>query len=190
MTAHRDVWMSAADYLAFERTSPTKHEYLAGIIHAMAGASIAHNIITGNLFASLHSQLRQRPCTVFPSDMRLALPAQQGYVYPDIMVVCGEVTSSDSGQDTISNPTLLIEVLSPSTEQHDRRKKAPYYRMIPSLQEYLFVAQDEPYLEHFVRHSEHQWLFAEITGIPGQVTLASIDVTLVMEEIYAKSPPP
>jgi Uma2 family endonuclease len=189
MTAHPDVRMTVADYLAFERTSPTKHEYLAGIIHAMAGASVAHHIITGNLFASLHSQLRQRPCTVFPSDMRLALPAQQGYVYPDMMVVCGEITANDPGLDMISNPILLIEVLSSSTEQYDRRKKAPYYRMIPSLQEYLFVAQDEPYLEHFVRHSEHQWLFTEVIGVPGQVTLASIDVTLVMEEIYAKLPP-
>lgn len=186
MTAQPTSMMTVEAYLAFERASTTKHEYLDGAIHAMSGASVAHNIITGNIFASLHLQMQQCPCTVFPSDMRLGLLAQRTYVYPDVMVVCGELEYADTQQDTLLNPIVIIEVLSPSTENYDRRKKSHYYRMIPSLQEYLLVAQDEPYLEHFVRHSEHQWLFTERTQDTTLIRFSAIDCVLRIEEVYAK----
>jgi Uma2 family endonuclease len=178
--------MTVEEYLAFERASPTKHEYMAGTIRAMSGASVAHNIITVNIVATLHPQLRQRPCTVFPSDMRLGLVEKHMYVYPDVMVVCGELAFADNTRDTLVNLAVIIEVLSPSTEAYDRSKKAQYYRTIPSLQEYVLVGQDEPLIEHFVRYSAYQWLFSEIKDVKGQVRLVSIDCSLDLAEVYAK----
>ncbi len=188
MTVPTYTKMSVAEYLSFERSSETKHEYIAGHILAMSGASAAHNVITVNTLAVIHSQVSQRGCTVFPSDMRLGIVQQNIYVYPDITVVCGDVEFSDTEQDTLLNPTIIIEVLSPSTENYDRGKKSHYYRAIPTLQEYLLIAQDEPYIEHFVRYSAHQWLFSEVTAAQESIHLASIDCTLQLKDIYNKIP--
>jgi Uma2 family endonuclease len=188
MTAQTNKRMTVAEYLAFERSSETRHEYIAGDILAMSGASAAHNVITANTIARLHGQLLQRNCTVFPSDMRLGLTQQNIYVYPDVTVVCGDIEFGDAEQDTILNPRVIIEVLSPSTENYDRGKKSQYYRAIPSLQEFLLIAQDEQYIEHFVRYSEHQWLFSEITEEQALVYLASIDCTLHLKDVYNKVP--
>jgi len=189
MTAQPNQLMTVTAYLAFEQSNDRKHEYVNGEVLAMAGASAAHNIITGNLLASLHAQVRRRNCTVFPSDMRLGILQQDVYVYPDIMVVCGDILFSDTEQDTLTNPTIIIEVLSPSTETYDRGKKSQYYRTIPSLQEYLLVAQDAQHIEHFVRYSAHQWLFSEVTKERGSVHIASIDCALLLEDVYDKVPP-
>jgi Uma2 family endonuclease len=186
MTAQSNQKMSVEAYLAFERNSETKHEYIAGDILAMSGASVAHNIITGNTLATLHAQVLQRNCTIFPSDMRLGLVRQNIYVYPDVTVVCGDIEFGDTEQDTVINPTVIIEVLSPSTENYDRGKKSQYYRTISSLQEYLLVAQDAHYIEHFVRYSEHQWLLSEMNQEQATVYLASIDCTLQLKDIYNK----
>jgi Uma2 family endonuclease len=186
MTAQPKQFMTTEQYLIFERQSETKHEYLSGEILAMAGASAAHNIITGNILASLHNQLRQQNCTIFPSDMRLRLFQQNAYVYPDIMVICGSIEFDDAEQDTVLNPILIVEVLSPSTEQYDRGKKSQYYRMIPSLQEYLLIAQDELYIEHFIRYSEHQWLFSEATQDRRMLQLSSINCSLIIDDVYNK----
>jgi len=189
MTAQPNQLMTVSAYLAFERSSDLKHEYLNGEVLAMAGASAAHNIITANLLASLHTQVRRRNCTVFPSDMRLGILQQGIYVYPDIMVVCGELVFGDTEQDTLTSPAIIIEVLSSSTETYDRGKKSQHYRTIPSLQEYLLVAQDAQHIEHFVRYSAHQWLFSEVTKERGKLQIASIDCTLQLEDVYDKVPP-
>jgi Uma2 family endonuclease len=186
MTAQTHVQMTVAEYLAFERAHEQKHEYIDGYVRAMSGASVAHNIIVSNTLARLHNHVLERDCTVFPSDMRLGLVEQKSYVYPDIMVVCGELQFADAEQDTLVNPIIIIEVLSPSTEQYDRGKKSQYYRTIPSLQEYLLIAQDEPYVEHFVRYAEHQWLLTEITAGQGSVHLVTINYTLQLEDIYKR----
>lgn len=186
MTAPASLSMTVDEYLAFERNHEGKHEYIAGHVYAMSGASAAHNIITANTLAGLHTHVRQRNCTVFPSDMRLGIPNQKLYVYPDIMVVCGDVQFGDHEQDTLLNPVIIIEVLSPSTEQYDRGTKAQYYRTIPSLQEYLLISQEERYIEHFVRYSEHQWLLSEITDEQGSIYLASIEYTMHLDEVYEK----
>jgi Uma2 family endonuclease len=190
MTAQPARIWSPEEYLSFERASETKHAFFDGVIVAMAGASAAHNIITANIVASLHAQVRRRNCTVFPSDMRLRVEEPRTYTYPDIMVVCGNVVYADEAQDTVENPTVIIEVLSPSTETYDRGKKAQIYRAIPSLREYVLVAQDGQRIEHFVRHSEHQWLFTELTDPRAAITLPSIDCTLLFDDVYDKVPPP
>jgi Uma2 family endonuclease len=188
MTAQTNQKMSVAEYLNFERKSEIKHEYIAGDVLSMSGASAAHNVITANALASLHRQVLQRNCTVFPSDMRVGIIQQNIYVYPDVTVVCGTIEFGDAEQDTVLNPTVIIEVLSPSTENYDRGKKSQYYRTIPSLQEYLLIAQGEYYIEHFVRYSEHQWLFSEVMQEQGSLHLASIDCTLQLQDIYNKVP--
>ena len=188
MTAQPKQAWTTADYLAFERRSASKHEYAAGTLVAMAGASAAHNIITANIVASLHRQVLHRNCTVFPSDMRLKVLQANLYTYPDVTVVCGDVQYEDAAQDNVLNPTLLVEVLSPSTENYDRGRKAHYYRTIPSLQAYLLVAQDRQHIEHFTRHSVYQWLFAEVTSVDQPIYLAALDCTLTLTEIYHKVP--
>lgn len=188
MTVPAKERLTAAEYLAFERASATKHEYISGSIVAMAGASAAHNIIVANIIASLHGQVRDRNCTVFPSDMRLRMMPQDAYAYPDIMIVCGDVSYEDDSLDSVTNPTVLIEVLSPTTESYDRGKKSQYYRSIPSLREYLLVAQAEKHIEHFIRFSDHQWLLSELTAEQPAVRLSSIACDLALDAIYAKVP--
>lgn len=188
MTIPAKQRLTALEYLAFERASEIKHEYIGGALVAMAGASAAHNIIVANIIASLHGQVRDRNCTVFPSDMRLRIIRQDVYTYPDIMIVCGDVSYEDDALDSVTNPTVLIEVLSPTTESYDRGKKSQHYRSIPSLREYLLVAQAEQHIEHFIRYSEHQWLLSELTAEQPTVRLAAIGCDLALEAIYAKVP--
>lgn len=134
-------------YLAFERDSEEKHEYISGEVYSMTGASENHNLIVANTIIALGIQLRKRPCKLYPSDMLLHIAAVNDYYYPDITVVCGEANIIHDKRDILLNPTLIIEVLSPSTEQHDRGSKFENYLTLDSLQEYLLIAQDRPHLE-------------------------------------------
>ncbi len=136
--AGRRTW-TPAEYLAWERAAPDKHEFLGGEIFAMAGASFAHNKIVGNIVGELRDALRDRPCDVTPSDLRVKIPAVGLYTYPDAVVVCGEPQFEDDKLDTLLNPTVIVEVLSDSTEAYDRGKKFRYYRTIPSLRDYVLV---------------------------------------------------
>ncbi|GAA5526450.1 Uma2 family endonuclease [Herpetosiphon gulosus] len=186
MSAESISSMTIEEYLAGERTSPAKHEFLNGQVYALAGASRNHNLIVVNLIAELHSQLKQRSCSVFPSDLRIKISATGLYTYPDVSVVCGETWFDDSHQDTLLNPTLIIEVLSPSTEHYDRGGKFQHYRQIPSLREYLLVAQDPYHIEHYSRQAANQWLLSEIDDPQAVLELRSIQCRLTVQEVYAK----
>lgn len=189
MTAQPKRSWTVDEYLAFERSSDVKHEYIAGDAFAMAGAAATHHIIVANIIASLHVQTRQRDCTVFPSDMRLKIVSYNSYTYPDVTVVCGEIRYEDEHQDTLLNPTLIVEALSPSTEQYDRGRKSQHYRSIPSLRGYMLVSQHEPHIEHVVRHSDYQWLFTETSDLHGTVHLPAIDCTLALADVYDRALP-
>jgi len=173
------------EYLAFERTSETRHEYLDGEIYDMSGASVAHNRIAGNTFASLHSQISDRPCDVFQNDMRLKVTAARLYTYPDVIVVCGEPQLSDDKLDTLLNPTVIIEVLSPSTESYDRGMKFQGYRTLDSLQEYLLISQEKVSIEHYVRKGD-QWVLSDAVRLEDVVQLSSIDCRLALADVYKK----
>jgi Uma2 family endonuclease len=173
-------------YLVFERASDEKHEYLGGSIYAMAGASARHNQILGNALASLHSQLRDRPCIVYPSDMRVKVSRTGLYTYPDLSVVCGESRFEDDHEDTLLNPILIVEVLSPSTESYDRGKKFQQYRSLESLQEYLLISQDGYHVEQYVRQADDRWLLADVTDLDSALNLPSIACTLALADVYAK----
>ncbi|PDW04903.1 Uma2 family endonuclease [Candidatus Viridilinea mediisalina] len=186
MTAQAKPEVSVEAYLATERTSTERHEYYAGAVYAMAGGSARHNRIAGSTYAALYAQLRQRDCNVYPSDMRVKIAATGLYTYPDITVVCGTEAFEDSSEDTLLNPSVIIEVLSPSTEKYDRGKKFQHYRSILSLREYLLIAQDAYHIEQFVRQSGDTWLFAEAHGRDATLVLPTLQCSLQLAEIYEK----
>jgi Uma2 family endonuclease len=184
MSALRERTWTVEQYLEFERTSEIKHEYLDGYIYAMSGATANHNLVAGNTYASLHAQLRKGPCLIFPSDQRVK--ADRLYAYPDISVVCGTPEFTGDTPDTLANPTLIIEVLSPSTEKFDRGKKFQYYRALDSLQEYLLIAQDSYRIEHYIRQQDGPWLLKDAIGIDATLELPSIGCALSLADVYEK----
>lgn len=175
-----------AEYLAFERASDTKHEFIDGAVYLMAVDTENHHLIVISTSYSLYGQVRQRPCKVYTSDMRVKVSATGLFTYPDIVVVCGEPVFLDSRRDTLLNPTVVIEVLSPSTESYDRGRKFRHYRTLDSLREYLLIAQDSRDIDHYLRDAEGQWVIADPERESGQVALPSIECTLAFEEVYEK----
>lgn len=186
MTAQPKPYITEEAYLAIERISPTKSEYYDGQIYAMAGAKEPHNLIVGNLIATLHGQLRRKPCRVYPSDMRVKVIPTGLNTYPDVVIVCGQPQFVDEVHDTLINPTVIIEVLSPSTERYDRGVKFRHYRTMETLQEYLLIAQDRKHIEHYTRQPSGQWLFEEATLADAQICLSSVDCTLSVQDTYEK----
>jgi len=185
MVANAKKKWTVEEYLAFERQSEEKHEYYAGEIFAMSGASRQHNLIVTNTVTTLGTQLAQQPCEVYPSDMRIKVSAIK-YTYPDVSVVCGEPLFSDNEFDNLLNPTVIVEVLSDSTEDYDRGKKFKHYMGIASLQEYVLIAQDEVRIDHYTRQSDEDWHISVSNSLETVVTLPSIDCTLLLSDIYRK----
>jgi Uma2 family endonuclease len=185
MSAEPQRHLTAQEYLAFERASEERHEFWDGEVVAMAGASPAHNGICWNLAGVLHPQLRGADCRGFVHEMRVRLPATNRYVYPDLVVVCGEPVFEEDDLDVLSNPALVVEVLSPSTEERDRGIKLFGYRGLPSLKVCLLVAQDRVWVEHWTRQPDGRWLVAEIADPAAIVDLPEIGCTLPLAEIYA-----
>ncbi|HYP41584.1 MAG TPA: Uma2 family endonuclease [Chloroflexia bacterium] len=177
---------SPAEYLALERQAEYKSEYINGQIRAMSGASREHNLIAGNTFGEIRSQLRGGPCEAYVGDMRVKVSPTGMYTYPDVVAVCGERSFEDAEIDTLTNPTVVVEVLSPSTEAYDRGVKFAHYRKLASLQEYVLVAQDEVRIEHFTRSSGPggQWMLTEMDDLAGTLHLASIGCELALRDIY------
>ncbi|MEZ4734042.1 MAG: Uma2 family endonuclease [Caldilineaceae bacterium] len=178
--------LTPAEYLAFERKSKTKHEYYAGRIVEMAGATKAHNLIGSNVIFILMRQLRGRSGEVYPSDMRVKIPATGLYTYPDVIVVATEALLEDAERDILLNPTIIVEVLSASTENYDRGEKFHSYRTIESLQEYVMIAQDSHHIEHYVRQPNGQWLLSEATSLAETIHLPTIDCALPLSDVYDK----
>jgi Uma2 family endonuclease len=178
--------LSAAEYLAQERAASTKHEFSHGQMVAMAGASLEHNVIVGNVVAELRAALRDRPCVALPSDMKIVVRASGHYYYPDATVVCGAPEFADELRDAILNPTVVVEVLSDSTERKDRGDKFHDYRSIPSCTDYLMCSSTEALVEHYTRDSDGFWRLREYG--PGDVVpLRGVEVSLSVVEVYAKA---
>lgn len=147
MSTQANPQYTPQQYLAMERESQQKNEYVNGEIFAMDGASDRHNLIVGNVFASLHNQMKGKPCKVYSSDMRVKISSIGMYTYPDIVALCGETGFDDEQRDTLLNPTVIIEVLSKSTEGYDRGEKFAHYRKMDSLKEYALISQDKMSIE-------------------------------------------
>ena len=178
--------LTPEDYLAIERSAEFKSEYFDGEIFAMAGASRAHNSIVLNTGSEIRQHLKNRSCKAYVNDMRVKVNPTGLYAYPDVIVVCGKEQFEDTHLDTLLNPTLIIEVLSDSTEAYDRGRKFEHYRHLDSLVEYVLIAQQRPHVESFRRQSDQHWLLAECSGLDGTLRLESIDCDLALAEIYAK----
>ncbi|WP_020558802.1 Uma2 family endonuclease [Thiofilum flexile] len=179
-------YLTPSAYLMLERQSTERAEFINGQIYAMAGASREHNQLVFNLTGLLHAQLRQKPCSAFVADMRVRTRPNEAYFYPDLTVACGELQFEDEKSDTLINPTLIIEVLSPSTEGYDRGAKFAHYRRLASLQEYILVAQDRLSIERYVKTEQNQWLLFEATEWNDVIPLAAIGCTLSVVEVYEK----
>lgn len=179
--------LTPAEYLAFERAqTDARHAYLDGEITLMAGASITHNRIVGNVLASLHVQMRGSGCSVFTSDMRVKIPATGLYTYPDIVALCGALQVEDDESDTLLNPQVIFEVLSPSTEAYDRGAKFDHYRSIESLQTYVLVAQDTPQIELFERQTQGHWLLSVVKGLGASIRLEALGCELSLRDVYER----
>src|SRR5215831_8183800 len=165
MAAHPHPRLTPDQYLEIERTATYKSEYYDGIMYAMPGVSWKHALITTNLGAELRNALKGQTCAAVTSDMRVRLQIGGLYAYPDVVVVCDQPGFTDAYVDTLLNPQVLIEVLSPSTEAYDRGFKSQQYRTLESLQEYALVAQNEPRIEVFRRRSGPQWVLTEFSGL-------------------------
>jgi Uma2 family endonuclease len=185
MSAQPTPPLTPEEYLAIERAAEYKSEYYQGQMYAMAGTSLRHALIVGNLSREFGNALRNGPCSVVTTDLRVLVSAAGLYTYPDVVVVCGEPKLTDSWMDTLTNPIVLIEVLSPSTEAHDRGFKSAQYRKLESLQEYAFVWQEEPHVEIY-RRGGGVWQLFEATGLEAVCGFESVKCTLALSEVYAK----
>ena len=175
--------VSPDDYLAWEREQTARHEYFRGEVFAMAGRSMRHNALCSNVIAALGNALRGRGCVVLTSDQRVGARQGDRYVYPDVSVVCGEVRVEPGTTDVLANPTILIEVLSSSTEQYDRGLKWDGYQRIESLTDYVLVSQAEPHIEHFRNDRGGTWLYR--SAGPGERIALSNDVAFDVDAIFA-----
>ncbi len=181
-SAHR---YTLEEYFALELASEEKHEFWDGGVWCMSGASLAHNQIVRNIGTALDTQLRERGCQTFPSDLRIKVPDYPPYRYPDLTALCGEpLIEQIGGLDTLVNPSLIVEVLSPSTEAFDRGDKFTYYKSIPSFSEYLLVAQHRPHVTQLARGENGVWTYAEYNQLTDAVQCASIPCRLDLREIY------
>jgi Uma2 family endonuclease len=174
-----------SEYLELERKADFKSEYYNGEIFAMAGASLIHNEIVANLISIFNQFLKDKPCKVYPSDLRLRIEKSGLYTYPDITIVCGKTELLDNKFDTLKNPTVLIEVLSDSTEKYDRGQKFSFYREIPSLKEYILVSSKTMKIEKFKRLEDGNYLYIE-SNEHQPFPIDSIDMNLNLEDVYNK----
>ena len=186
MAAEIKPLLTPAEYLAFERASETKHEYVAGEITAMAGASRRHNLIVSRTVTGLNNALAARPCEVYATDMRVKIGSLGIYTYPDIAVVCDEPILEDTEQDTLLNPAVIIEILSPSTGRYDHDLKFRRYQLIPSLRHYLLIAQDEPRVEHYTIAPDGELRLRVYRTLDTVVDLPTLGCQLPLAEIYAR----
>jgi Uma2 family endonuclease len=186
--------LTPAEYLAIEKTAEFKSEFFNGEMFAMAGASRPHNRVKENLAIEIGSRLKGGACQSFSSDQRVLVNRTGLYTYPDLLIVCGEVESTGDDEDTITNPRVIVEVLSPSTERYDRTTKFDHYQQIPSVQEYILVAQDAARCERYVRQADGTWGYTSFVGLEAVLALTSVPVQVPLADIYAGAefpdPPP
>ena len=174
------------EYLHTERRAENRHEYYDGEIFAMAGASRTHNRIVSNTMVGLGRKIKGGKCEIYANDLRVRIEEMRAFVYPDLVITCGEEEYLDDEFDTLLNPVVIIEVLSETTAQHDRTTKFDAYRRISSLQEYLMIAQAQIRVDHYIRQTEDLWSYRSYGEETSTITLESIGVEMILDEVYAK----
>ncbi len=172
------------EYLIRERQASTKSEFYRGEVVEMVRGTANHSLIAANFMGEAGNVLKGRPCTVFNSDLRVQVQSTGLYTYPDATIVCGELEFDDDHRDTLLNPTVIVEVLSDSTEKYDRGKKSNHYRQITSLKELILIAQDRPHAERFTRQPNGDWLFHEQKEMTADFELKSLGISVAISELY------
>jgi len=178
--------LTETEYLQIERAAEFKSEFFDGELFAMAGGTLRHSLISTNLAREFGNRLKGKPCSAFNTDLRIKVEATGLYTYPDLSVICGQPQFVDGETDTVVNPSVLVEVLSDSTEAYDRGRKFEHYRQIPSLREYLLISQHEPRIEQFIRQPDNNWLLHEAAGLNATLLLPSLEITLALNEVFAQ----
>jgi Uma2 family endonuclease len=186
MSTQAKSHLTPEQYLEIERKAEFKSEYYQGEMFAMSGAQEAHVLVTGNVFGELRQQLRRRPCKAYSADMRVCVTPAGLYTYPDVVVVCEKPEFVDSEVDTLLNPTVIVEVLSRSTEAYDRGEKFELYGSLKSLAEYVMVSSLRIRAERFTREPDGTWNYGETSSLQDSIHLKSIDCTLLLADIYEK----
>lgn len=177
--------MSEADYLAFEEITDAKHEFRDGRLYAMSGGTIRHSVITMSIGGLFINKLSGKGCSVGSPDTRVHIAAYSAYRYPDVTVFCGPPDYLPGREDTITNPVILVEVLSPSSAVRDRNDKLAEYTQIDTLEAYLLVDQEQYRVERFARQRDTgEWLYASVTGLDSEISIPSMSITLALADIY------
>lgn len=184
MSTAANPLMSPEEYLARERQADFRSEFYRGEMFAMAGASWEHTLIKDNLARETGNQLQDSPCRVVTSDLRVKVDVTGLYTYPDLLVVCDDPQFEDDVMDTLLNPLAIVEVLSDSTEKYDRGEKFAHYRQLPSVQEYVLVAQERPLVERYVRQPDDTWVLTAFDELTGTFSFNSIAAQIPMADIY------
>lgn len=175
---------SLEDYLALELASEEKYEYFDGEVFNMSG-SPAHERIISNVLLGLRMSLRGRGCVVFPSNLRVKVPSQSPYRYPDLTALCDAPRYENiGGIDALTNPSLIIEVLSSSTEAYDRGEKFTHYKSIESFREYILIAQHRPHATHYFKESDGRWIHEEVNELDAHLRIMSLDCELNLRDVY------
>jgi Uma2 family endonuclease len=176
-------YITPAQYLEMERADEYKNEYYDGHVYAMSGASLKHNIISSNLSSKIGHFLDGTNCRMLQSEMRVSTPSQDSYMYPDAVIICGEPKPEDDKFDTLLNPSVIIEILSPSTRSIDKERKFFFYREIPSLQEYIMIDSLKKHIIVVRKQANESWIFEDI-GDGFDLTIQTINFKLTLEAIY------
>jgi len=187
-TMPKKALLTPEEYLAIERQAEFKSEYFQGEVLALARGQKSHNLIAANLIRVLGNKLLERDCNVYSSDMRVKIKKIGKYTYPDVAVTYGKEVFEDDYGDTLLNPIVIFEILSHSTEAHDRGEKFQHYQFIESLVEYILIAQDRVRVEQYVRQSDRTWLYSQHQNLEDIVKLESIGCELSLKDIYVKVP--
>jgi len=184
IVAYGEKKFTVDEYLEYENASDEKHEYYQGEIFAMSGPKVTHNIISGNVFAHVKEKLRGRSCQPFHSDQRIHIPQNSLFTYPDISIVCGEILTKDNDEWNILNPSVLFEVLSPSTRNYDRSEKFQLYRAIKSLKEYILIDSEKIYVESFHINDSGHWELQEYKNPEDILPVKTVELSIRVNEIY------
>ncbi len=178
-------YISAEKYLTMERMATEKHEYYQGEIFAMSGASFKHNRVFSNLFGDIQGKLKGKHCVPFGSDLRIHIPKNTLYTYPDISIICGKIDATDDKFDTATNPTVIIELLSQSTRNYDKLEKFSLYRDIESLKEYILVDTQKIHIESYVRNANNTWQLTDYKAITDSLIITTVNISINTADIYA-----
>ena len=185
--AYQKKFYTIQEYLEMEKEALEKHEYYKGEIFAMSGASARHNVISVNILIALGIALKGKSCRPYGSDMRIHIPENSLFTYPDISIICGDVITSKEDEDTATQPTVIIEILSPSTKNYDRGVKFMLYRAIPTLKDYILIDSKSIHAEHFAINKEGLWQLKEYNKPEEKIIIETLNVQLLLEDVYEGS---